>query len=198
VQDAILADPKRAAVVDLIDIRYWHYQQDGNAYAPQGGQNLAPRQHARLLKPKASSPSQVYRAVAEYRQLYPGKAITYNGDAYDRNGWAVLMAGGSMPALSIQDNDCLQAIATMQPIVSKDTLVRQWVLHNPQTGYVIYDLAKDKGTVDASVDTGNYTVAWINGLNGTVQTTKQTVKGGKVIAITKPTRGNWILWLKKR
>ena len=29
VQDAILADPKRAGVVDLIDIRYWHYQADG-------------------------------------------------------------------------------------------------------------------------------------------------------------------------
>ena len=26
VQDAILADPKRAAVVDIIDIRYWHYK----------------------------------------------------------------------------------------------------------------------------------------------------------------------------
>ena len=27
VQDAILADPKRAAVVDVIDIRYWHYKK---------------------------------------------------------------------------------------------------------------------------------------------------------------------------
>ena len=48
VQDAILADKDRAGIVDLIDIRYWHYQTDGTAYAPQGGQNLAPRQHARL------------------------------------------------------------------------------------------------------------------------------------------------------
>src|SRR5205823_5473840 len=63
VQDSILADPARAAVVDLIDIRYWHYQDDGTTYAPKGGQNLAPRQHARLLKPKKTSFEQVYRAV---------------------------------------------------------------------------------------------------------------------------------------
>lgn len=198
VQDAILSDPARAAVVDVIDIRYWHYQQDGKAYAPQGGQNLAPRQHARLLKPRASSPGQVYRAVSEYRQLYPGKAIIYNGDGYDRNGWAVLMAGGSMPVLTIQNKDLQQAVAAMQPLVSKDTLVRQWVLHHPQTGYIIYDLAKDKGTIDASIETGSYAVAWINGFNGAVQTTKQTVKGGKLVAVTKPDRGNWILWLKRK
>jgi hypothetical protein len=42
VQDAILADPARSSVVDLIDIRYWHYQADGTAYAPLGGQNLSP------------------------------------------------------------------------------------------------------------------------------------------------------------
>src|SRR5690606_2140293 len=74
VQDAILADKDRAAVVDLIDIRYWHYQADGTTYAPEGGQNLAPRQHARLSKPKKTSFEQVYRAVSEYRTKYPEKA----------------------------------------------------------------------------------------------------------------------------
>ncbi|HMU09692.1 MAG TPA: DUF6298 domain-containing protein, partial [Ferruginibacter sp.] len=52
VQDSILNIPAYAAIVDLIDIRYWHYQADGTEYAPKGGQGLAPRQHARLLKPK--------------------------------------------------------------------------------------------------------------------------------------------------
>lgn len=198
VQDAILADPVRAAVVDVIDIRYWHYQQDGNAYAPQGGQNLAPRQHARLLKPKSSSPDQVYRAVLEYKQRYPGKAVIYSADGYDRHGWAVLMAGGSMPVLKIQQADFLQAIATMQPLVAKDSITKQWVLHHPQTGYVIYDLAKDKGTVESFVEAGNYRVSWVNGLSGVVQPTKQTIKGGKTIVLTKPDRGNWVLWLQKK
>ena len=79
-------------IVDLIDIRYWHYQADGTTYAPKGGQNLAPRQHARLLKPKTTSFEQVYRAVNEYRQKFPGKAVMYSGDGYVSNGWAAFMA----------------------------------------------------------------------------------------------------------
>lgn len=98
VQDAILADPKRARVVDIIDIRYWYYQANGELYAPKGGANLAPRQHARLLKPRATSAEQVYRAVAEYRGRYPGKAVMYSADGYDRYGKAIAEAGGSFPS----------------------------------------------------------------------------------------------------
>ena len=97
VQDAILADPTRAAVVDVIDIRYWWYQNDGKTYAPAGGQNLAPRQHARVLKPKATSPEQVERAVREYRTKYPDKAVIYSADGADRFAAAALKAGASLP-----------------------------------------------------------------------------------------------------
>ncbi|MGF1925773.1 MAG: DUF6298 domain-containing protein, partial [Bacteroidia bacterium] len=96
VQDSILSDPKRSAVVDLIDIRYWHYEADGKAYTPNGGENLAPRQHARLLKPKKTSFEQVYRAVSEYKIKFPEKAVIYSADNYPSYGWAVLMAGGSL------------------------------------------------------------------------------------------------------
>ena len=34
VQDAILNDTQRAKLVDIIDIRYWHYKVDG-LYAPE-------------------------------------------------------------------------------------------------------------------------------------------------------------------
>lgn len=78
VQDAILQDPVRSAVVDVIDIRYWYYQADGSLYAPPGGGNLAPRQWARVLKPKASSPEMARKAVAEYREKYPDKAVIYS------------------------------------------------------------------------------------------------------------------------
>jgi hypothetical protein len=96
VQDAILADSARARVVDVIDIRYWWYQADGSAYAPKGGQNLAPRQHARVLKPKPSSPEQVERAVREYREKFPEKAVIYSADGFDRFGAAAAKGGGSL------------------------------------------------------------------------------------------------------
>jgi hypothetical protein len=99
VQDAILSDPERAKTVDIIDIRYWFYRDDGTLYAPEGGLNLAPRQHARLVKPGRASYESVYRAVKEYRDRYPGKAVTYYADGYLQYAQAVYDAGGSLPAL---------------------------------------------------------------------------------------------------
>jgi hypothetical protein len=119
VQDSILKNPFYATVVDLIDIRYWHYQADGSAYEPRGGQNLAPRQHARLLKPKKTSFEQVYRAVKEYREKYPSKAVVYSGDSYLEFGMAVLMAGGSLPVLPDNiDKEIIKGISGMKPVAS--------------------------------------------------------------------------------
>ena len=39
VQDSILADPKLRKVVDIIDIRYWHYNEKG-LWAPEAGKNI--------------------------------------------------------------------------------------------------------------------------------------------------------------
>jgi hypothetical protein len=119
VQDSILNNPSYAAVVDLIDIRYWHYQADGTTYEPKGGQSLAPRQHARLLKPKKTSFEQVYRAVKEYKDKFPNKAVVYSGDSYPEFGMAAFMAGGSLAVLPNNiDKELLKATTGMKPIVS--------------------------------------------------------------------------------
>ncbi|MDE6358600.1 MAG: pectate lyase, partial [Duncaniella sp.] len=76
VQDAILANPKYKDVVDIIDIRYWHYKTDG-LYAPEGGKNLAPRQHARKMKVGKVTFDEAYKAVSEYRTKYHDNAVTY-------------------------------------------------------------------------------------------------------------------------
>ena len=96
VQDAILADAERAAVVDVIDIRYWWYRSDGSAYAPKGGQNLAPRQHARQMKGGSTSAQQVERAVREYCEKYPNKAVIFSADGAEKFGEAIRRAGGSL------------------------------------------------------------------------------------------------------
>jgi hypothetical protein len=197
VQDAILADPYYSSLIDVIDIKYWYYQADGTTYAPKGGQSLAPRQHARLLKPKATSPQQVYKAVLEYKLRYPGKAVIYSADAWDKSGWAVLMAGGSLPDLNIKDKFFLQAVATMQPI-AKDTTTKQWILQNDKTGLVVYNMISNAVTVDLSKSAGSYEVIWINTMNGDAQDAKQVVKGGAMITVTKPANNNWVLWLKKK
>jgi hypothetical protein len=135
VQDSILNIPAYAAVVNLIDIRYWHYQADGTAYAPNGGQSLAPRQQARLLKPKKTSFVQVYRAVKEYREKYPNKAVVYSGDSYPEFGIAVLMAGGSLPVLPGDvDAAILKAAVGMKPVASANT--NEYILSDGKSSIV--------------------------------------------------------------
>ena len=63
VQDAILADPKRAAVVDIVDVIQWQYRKDGSLYAPPGGVSMAERQYARVYDVGETSFDQIYRAV---------------------------------------------------------------------------------------------------------------------------------------
>jgi hypothetical protein len=96
VQDAILSDPLRSPIIDIIDIRYWMYRDDGSLYAPQGGLNLAPRQHGRLTAPGRVSAESVRRAVSEYRALYPEKAVLYYSEGFSQHGRAVFEGGGSL------------------------------------------------------------------------------------------------------
>jgi hypothetical protein len=142
VQDSILRIPSYAAIVDVIDIRYWHYQADGTAYAPQGGQSLAPRQHARLLKPRKTSFEQVYRAVKEYREKFPGKAVIYSGDSYPEFGMAVFMAGGSLAVLPAEmDKKLLKAAVKMKPVASPDK--NEYILSDGKDT-IIYNLETKK------------------------------------------------------
>ena len=94
-QDAILSDPQLNKVVDIIDIRYWHYNTEG-LWAPEAGKNLAPRQWMRKMKVGKTGFNEVYRAVSEYRERYPDKAVTYFSQGYADYGQAVLKAGGSL------------------------------------------------------------------------------------------------------
>lgn len=75
VQDAILADARRAAVVDVIDFTYWFRTAKGDEFAPAGGTELAPRQHQRLWKNGRPSAASIAAMAAEYRAKFPGKAI---------------------------------------------------------------------------------------------------------------------------
>ncbi len=75
VQDAILADPVRSAVVDVIDLTYWFRTPDGKEFAPAGGQSLAPRQHARLWKNGRPNAESIAAMAREYRQKFPRKAV---------------------------------------------------------------------------------------------------------------------------
>ena len=191
VQDAILANPNYNQLVDVIDIKYWYYQAGGTVYAPLGGQNLAPRQHARLMKPKSTAAAQVYRAVLEYKLKYPDKAVIYSADGFDRYGAAILMAGGSLPDVKISDADFLKALVTMKPVPSAADV---WMMKDAQQNYLLS--SPNANTIQGEIVSGTYQVRWVNLDKGTVSTDSDKITG-PAIQLSAPGKGNYVLWLIK-
>jgi len=188
VQDAILSDKKRSSVVDIIDIRYWHYQADGTTYEPKGGQNLAPRQHARLVKPKKTSFEQVYTAVSEYRKKYPDKAVMYSGDSYDEFGWAVFMATGSMAALPALPEAFLINASSMKIVNSNSN--KQWTLTNGKE-FIVYNNSHD--AIKLNLQNGSYVFNWIDAKTGALSGEKE-IYGG-VQEISPSQQSPTVLWV---
>lgn len=194
VQDAILADPVRSKIIDIIDIRYWFYRNDGTTYAPQGGQNLAPRQHARLTKPGGISFQSAYRAVNEYKQQFPEKAVTYYSSTYPQQAWAIFMAKGSLASLPTVDNKQFFKDATKMDVVTQENKEGQYVLGNPSVGYIVYSENKNLD-IDFIDSKNTYDVYWINSKTGNITKGKQRLKGGSSMQIEKQEA---VLWLIKK
>lgn len=172
VQDAILNDPKRAAVVDIIDIRYWHYRADGSLYAPEGGKNMAPRQHARKMKVGKMGYEGAYRAVSEYRMKYPDKAVVLYAQDYPAQGWAVLMGGGSCPNLQVADKDFLADVPYMN-VVPSTTADYEMIAGEKQGAVLHVHKAMD---VKLSLPSGKYCVKYITSKDCKVSVLVKSVK----------------------
>ena len=193
VQDSILANPAYASIVDLVDIRYWHYQADGTAYEPKGGQNLAPRQHARLLKPKPSSFEQVYRAVKQYRK--PGKAVLYSSDSFDKFGWAVFIAGGSLPVIPALPAQFLTDAATMKPV--DQTNNDQWMLADEGRAYIIYGRPGFSVNITAPIEQATFLARWIDPRNGNMIGSEQKLKAADLKTLKNNNSSEAVLWLTR-
>ncbi|MFL9830166.1 DUF6298 domain-containing protein [Flavobacterium sp. ST-87] len=186
VQDAILNDDKRAATVDVIDIRYWYYKEDGSAYAPQGGVNLAPRQHARQMKVGKETDAQVYRAVREYRDKYSNKAVIYSTPGANRFGWPVLMAGGSLAAIpKITIPGFHEALVNMKTVSAENYNSAVWTLEDKGEGYLYYFQKANQAKLDLSDYKGTFEVYWINPENGN-QISKEVIQGKSIHTLTAP------------
>lgn len=196
VQDAILADPARRRTVSVIDIRYWWYQSNGRLYAPQGGRHLSPRQHARLLNPKRTSFDQVYRAVREYRSMYPDKAVVYSAD--DSYGWAVLMAGGSIPNVrNLTSRALLAAIPRMKPFDMPADVNRQYALAEPGRTYLVYIESGEMIRMELGDAEGTFAVRWVDPRSGEVSSASEAILAGPSVEL-KPRFKPCVLWLTKQ
>ena len=178
VQDAILADAKRAEVVDVICFRYW-WQTDKGLFAPKGGQNLSPRQFKRQWKGGSPNDENLAAMASEYRRKFSGKAVIASGEDVDlsRGAWAFVCAGGSMPNLPrATDPKLLAAIPQMQPWLA-DGSHKLWALRQP--GKQI--LACGGSEIDLSSEAGAFHMNIVNTRTGEVAAGEQIVQaGGKV------------------
>jgi hypothetical protein len=196
VQDAILADPTRAAVVSAIDVNYWWYQQDGKAYEPKGGQNLSPRQFERLLKPRPASFASIVRAVREYRTRYPAKAVIYSASGADTNGWAALMGGGSVASIRKPLPGGLgEELVAMRPFDLPGGPADQWALADAAAGsYLIYNAGA--GPVRLDLPAGKYDVRWVDPVTmGVSRDETSGVAGGEFRSPSN--HGASVLWVTR-
>ena len=191
-QDAILADPELSKVVDIIDIRYWHYNTQG-LWAPPAGKNMAPRQFMRKMKVGKTGFAEAYKAVKEYRIKYPDKAVTFFAQQYPQYGWAILMAGGSCPNVPVKDGKFLSDVAKMA-YISGEGDSKQQMIGSPEVGYVIY--SHDGHPTMNGIKPGTYATYAIDVQDGKVErlSKKEELDGSSTIT----NFGNdKVLWLEK-
>lgn len=193
VQDSILNDPKRAAVVDIIDIRYWHYKNDGTVYAPKGGQSLAPRQHARLMKTGKVTFDEAYKAVSEYRTKYPDKAVTYYTQNYPDMTLAVLMAGGSCPTLQIKDQNFLTSVAKMD--IMKVNTDKYKMMVKSGTGIIIF--AQSELRIPVQLEAGKYSLKFIDIKSNHVEILNKVIKGSQAFNLKTLKDISGVYWFQK-
>ena len=182
VQDAILRDPVRSSIVDIIDIEQWFYHHKGE-YAPQGGVNMAPRQYARKIRTGGARFEDVYRAVSEYRSQYPDKAVVYSAQKYPEMCWASLMAGGSCAAIPVTDQAFLYELSQMSPCPPADGLY----MLKGDNGLLLYAAT---GGAQLDLGTHQYSLYTISVETGEISY-QNRVSG----VLDLPQRG--VFWLKK-
>jgi hypothetical protein len=183
VQDAILNDPIRSKVVDIIDIEQWFYHSKGE-YAPEGGVNMAPRQYLRKIRTGSARFEDVYRAISEYRTKY-GKSVIYSAQKHPEMCWASLMAGGSCAAIPAKDQVFLHDISSMNP----SKIGNDYALIGPD-GMVIYKLSKSAQNVNLPTN-NTYILYQINEKTGEIRRLGTTKK----VAVLED---SGIFWLKKK
>lgn len=195
VQDAILADSRRAGLVSVIDLKYWWYTTGGGVYDPKGGENQAPRQQLRAWKGnKSRSDAEVVRAVREYRTRFPDKAVTVSLEG--ANGWAVLAAGGSIPRLaSGADPSLCKALARMRPWEGKGLPSGAIAIADPGRDYLVWAPAGGPISIELHDPPKRVQAHWVNPKSGKLAAATVSVAERRTIELSPPGAGQAVLWL---
>jgi len=194
IQDSVLNNSNLNQLIDIIDIKYWYYTNDGNIYMPPGGVNLAPRQYERIMKPSKVDFYSVYKSVYEYKIKYPNKVVIYNAKGSNEYPWAIFMAGGSFASIPVIKNEYfLVYAATMQPVdFSHEGYL---LLKNDNNEKIIYFLKKRNIEFDLKLYK-NYEFKLIDSESGDILNIKILQKNNKIVL--EPENAGTIIWIYKK
>jgi hypothetical protein len=190
VQDAILADAKRRAVVKVICFRYWWNTED-DTFAPDGGQNLSPRQFERQWQGGTPADEDLAGMAAEYRLKYADKAVMASGEDENlsRGAWAYVCAGGSLPNLPVTtDVDLLAAIPHMSPSPQKGAIR---MLREPGRQLLIFIPGNKVAAFDLASESGSFAMGIVDKETGYVSWMRDKLPAGGTVALPPG-----IVWLK--
>jgi hypothetical protein len=135
--------------------------------------------------------------VHDYTTKYPDKAVLFSADGFDHFGWAVFIAGGSLPVLpATTDAKFLADAGSMKPVELSGAPKDQWALGSKTNGYIVYNSTGTDIRLDLAANT-NYKVQWLDPKTGQVLPGDQQVKGGNGVEIKPSKTGAAILWLTR-
>lgn len=187
-QDSILQNQELSKLVDIIEIKYWHYHTKG-IWAPPAGANMAPRQFMRKMKVGKTGFEEAYRAVREYRDAYPQKSVVFFSQQYPEYGWAILFAGGSCPDIPVTDKKFLSDAVYMNPMLSTAAYK---LLGCEDKGYMIYPL--DEKKINVNIKPGIYQVYAINVKTGKTDILHKLLKTNGLYS--EEVKDGIVLWLE--
>lgn len=197
VQDAILADARRAAAIDVIDLTYWFLTEDGKEFAPAGGTRMAPRQHRRAWRGGDPTGTSLAAMVHEYRSRFPAKAVITGHNRAE--GWSFVAAGGSLPKLPASTNPALlAALPRMRPLpATVHGTSKTWALGEPGRQYFLYVALGGSVALDLSRDTGRFIVRRPDPKSGVFGPPADFVTAGGRVALSAPAGSPAIFWLTR-
>jgi len=190
VQDALLADAARAALVDVIDLRYW-WRTDKGDFTPGGGQNLAPRQFERQFRGGRPKDHNLATMAAEYRAKFPAKPVLAS---VGEPAWAYLCAGGSLPNLPQTTDAKLLAAIPRMTSWRADAAKKQWSLREPGKQVLIF--TGGAAEVDLSGEPGAFRVTQVDMKTGQLKRQALAIAANGVTKISSAEGPN-VFWLQK-
>ena len=136
---------------------------------------------------------EAYKAVSEYKNKYPSKAITYYAQNYPQMAWAVFMAGGSGASIPVKDKSFLKAASQMKPIVSDNENYQ--IMVNSDIGCIIY--SHSKSIIPISLKTGKYRLYYINPESGDISIIYKQLNIKGEYELDTSLHPNGVYWLSK-